>query len=211
MGTPEAEAFLACRCGACRIDLCDATVRARTECLCRDCRKRSLNFALRRPENALPAAILNYERGVDLLYFANVLRVEEASRDRLEFSRLAPDAANITAMSTCCGTLMCGVHPMFGGNTISVNADSCRVTAPAHIDTQLVVFTCDAPAAAAKAIAAERGVPVISNVFQALEHPAILAFVNAIKAPIPGTVRSPDATSFEELCAGKTIRIDCPE
>jgi ABC-type sugar transport system substrate-binding protein len=97
---------------------------------------------------------------------------------------------------------------MFEGNTISVNADSCCVTTAARIDTQIVVFTCDAPEAAAKAIEAERAAPVISNVFEALEHPAIMAFVDAIRAPIRDAVRSPGATSFEELCAGRTIRVD---
>ncbi|MDP5069638.1 MAG: hypothetical protein NWQ45_01950 [Congregibacter sp.] len=163
---------------------------------------------MRRPENALPAAVLNYQRGVDLLYFANALMVDQASRDRLEFSKLAPDASNTTAMSTCCGTLMCGIHPMFEGNTISVNADSCCVKIPTSIDTQIVVFTCDAPEPAAIVIRAERDAPVISNVFEALEDPAILAFVDAIRAPIPDSVRSPGATSFEALCAGKTIMID---
>lgn len=109
-----------------------------------------------------------------------------------------------------CGTLLCGVHPMFAGNTISVNADSCRVTTPARIDTQLVVFTCDAPEAAARVIKADRHVPVIPNVFEALEHPAILAFVEAIRAPISVADRAPGATSFEELCADKTIRVDTP-
>jgi hypothetical protein len=165
---------------------------------------------MRRPENTLPPAVLNYERGIDLLYFANALIVDQLSRDRLEFSKLAPDAANTTAMSTCCGTLMCGIHPMFEGNTISVNADSCCVTIPACIDTQIVVFTGDAPDAAAKVIEAERRIPVIANVFEALEHPAILAFVEAIRAPIPAAARAPGATNFEELCAGKTIRVDTP-
>ena len=210
MTTAYSEGFLECRCGACRITLCDSAPRARTECLCRDCRQRALNSAARHPENTLPPAVSNYERGIDLLYFTNALRVDPESRDRLEFTRLGPDAANTTALSTCCGTLMCGSHPMFAGNTISVNADSCRVTTAAHIDTQVVVFTADAPESAAEVIASQRRVPVIANVFEALEHPAIQAFVGAITAPVPDALLAPGVTSFEELCAGRTIRIDAP-
>ena len=150
---PESEAFLQCRCGACRITLCDPTMRSRTECLCFDCRQRGLISASRSPRNSLPDAVANYERGIDLVYFANALIVDEASRDLLEFSKLTEDGFNTTAMSACCGTLMCGTHPMYEGTTISVNADSCRVTTTSSIPVQAVVFACDAPEDAADAIA----------------------------------------------------------
>ena len=150
----EPEAYLQCRCGACRITLCDPTMRSRTECLCFDCRQRGLISASKRPENALPDAVANYERGVDLVYFANALIVDDASRELLEFSKLTEDGFNTTAMSSCCGTLMCGIHPMYEGTTISVNADSCRVTTPSQLPVQAVVFACDAPEAHAAAMAA---------------------------------------------------------
>ena len=115
----EPEAFLECRCGACRITLCDPTVRFHVECLCFDCRQRGLISASKNPGNALPNAVANFERGVDLVYFANALIVDEASQELLEFTKLTADAFNTTMMSTCCGTLLCGKHPLYEGPTIS--------------------------------------------------------------------------------------------
>ena len=54
-----------------------------------------------------------YERGIDLLYFANALVVDDASCRLLEFSKLREDAFNTTAMTTCCGTIMCGADPAY--------------------------------------------------------------------------------------------------
>ena len=45
---------LTCRCGQCRITLCDPDMRFRVECLCVDCRERALISASRRPGNELP-------------------------------------------------------------------------------------------------------------------------------------------------------------
>lgn len=121
-------------------------MRFRTECLCCDCRQRRLIAAARSTGNALPEAALRYERGIDLYYFANALIVDDASRALLQFSKLRADTNNTAAMVACCGTLMCGVHPLYEGCSISVNADSCRVTVPEVIPNQMVVFGCDIPA-----------------------------------------------------------------
>jgi len=183
-------------------------MRARVECLCFDCRQRGLISASRDPGNALPEAVLKFERGVDLVYFANAFVVDEASRELLEFSKLTQDALNTTAMSTCCGTLMCGTHPMYEGNTISVNADSCRVTTPSSMPLQAVSFACDAPAERAAAIEEQSAVPVIFSVYEEMEHPAMQAFVSAATAPIPENARVRATTRFEALCATKPLRID---
>ena len=42
--------------------------------------------------------------------------------ERMEFSKLRADANNTTCMSSCCGTIMCAIHPIYGGHTIAVNA-----------------------------------------------------------------------------------------
>lgn len=206
--TNEPEAYLECRCGECRITLCDPTIRSRTECLCFDCRQRGLISASKNAHNALPEEVTNYERGIDLVYFSNALVVDDASKKRLEFSKLTKDGFNTTAMSSCCGTLMCGAHPMYEGNTISVNADSCRVHAPSTIALQAIVFACDAPDEKAKAIERKRSVPVIFDVYNELEHPVMQAFVRAATAPIPESARARAITSFEELCAEKKLTID---
>lgn len=199
---------LACRCGACRITLCDPTMRARIECLCCDCRQRGLISASRHPDNALPDAVRDYERGVDLVYFANALDVDDASRELLLFSKLTEDAYNTTAMSACCGTLMCGTHPMYEGNTISVNADSCRVTTPSTLAVQGVTFAADAPTDRVAAIADRSPVPVLFSVYDEMDHPVMQAFVKAATAPVLEAARARATTSFEDLCAGRPIEID---
>ena len=203
----EPEAYLGCRCGKCRIVLCDPAMRSRTECLCSDCRKRGLISASRAPKNELPEAVANFERGVDLVYFANAFIIDEASRERLEFSKLSDEGANTTAMSTCCGTLMCGTHPMYQGNTVSVNADSCRVTVPSMVSSQAVVFACDVPDERAREIEAKRSVPVIYDVFGSLDQPVLQKFVEDVTAPISEDALASADTNFEKLCAEKTILI----
>jgi hypothetical protein len=204
----EQETYLQCRCGACRITLSDPTMRSRTECLCFDCRQRCLISASKRTENALPDAVANFDRGVDLVYFANALVVDEASQELLEFSKLTADGFNTTAMSSCCGTLMCGTHPMYEGNTISVNADSCRVTTWSTVSVQAVVFACDAPIEQANNIAQHSEVPVFFNVYNELDHPALQALVEAVTAPISGKANAIATTDFEKLCAAKPVTIN---
>ena len=204
----EPEAFLECRCGACRIILCDPTVRFHVECLCFDCRQRGLISASKNPGNALPNAVADFERGVDLVYFANALVVDEASQELLEFTKLTADAFNTTMMSTCCGTLLCGTHPIYEGTTISVNTDSCRVTTSSSMPLQAVVFTCDIPNDHAEAITRRSKVPVIFNLYEALEKPAIKALVSAVTVPISASASTAATTNFEKLCAAKPLTID---
>ena len=204
----KSETYLQCRCGACTITLTDPKMRGRTECFCFDCRQRGLISAAKRPENALPDPVGNFERGIDLVYFSNSLVVDESSRELLEFSKLTPEGNNTTAMSTCCGTLMCGTHPMYEGNTISVNADSCRVTARSVIPVEAVVFACDAPAEKATSIVERSRVPVIFDVFGSLEDPTIQAFITAVTVPLRIDMMPGDATTFEELCAAKQVDIN---
>lgn len=203
----EQESYLECRCGACRITLSDPTMRSRTECLCFDCRQRGLISASKRPENALPAEVASFKRGVDLVYFSNALVVDGASQELLEFSKLTADGFNTTAMSSCCGTLMCGTHPMYDGNTISVNADSCRVTTTAKMPVKAVVFACDAPEEQANDIAQRSEVPVFFDVYNELDHPVLQAFVGAVTAPISEESKATAITNFEKLCASKPLTI----
>jgi len=204
----EPEAYLQCRCGACRITLCDPTMRSHIECLCFDCRQRGLISVSKSPGNSLPEAVANFERGVDLVYFANAFIVDEASRELLEFSKLTEDGFNTTAMSTCCGTLMCGTHPMYQGTTISVNADSCRVTTTSSVPLQAVVFACDAPEERAAAIVRRSEVPVIFAVYEELEHPVLKALVSAVTEPISDIASATATTNFEKLCGSKPLTID---
>jgi hypothetical protein len=204
----EPEAFLECRCGACRITLCDPTVRSHVECLCFDCRQRGLISASKNPGNSLPDAIANFERGVDLVYFANAFIVDEASRELLEFSKLTADAFNTTAMSTCCGTLLCGTHPMYEGTTISVNTDSYRVTTSSSMPLQAVVFASDIPDEYAAALIRRSTVPVISAVYEEMESLTMKAFVSAVTAPVSASASAAATTNFEKLCATKPLTID---
>ena len=141
----ENTSFLECRCGACRLTLCDPRVRFRLECLCCDCRQRALISANKNVGNTLPEAVASYERGIDDYYFANALLVTEPSKELLTFSKLRENAYNTTAMSICCGTLMCGTHPVYEGASISVNADSCKINTVSIMTTQVILFGCDFP------------------------------------------------------------------
>jgi len=201
-------AFLACRCGACRITLCDPTMRFRTECLCCDCRQRGLISASRRAGNELPDAVAKYLRGVDLYYFANAFLVDESSRDLLSFSRLREDAFNTTAMSTCCGTLMCGTHPVYDGCSISVNADSCRVTVPSIMENRLVLFGCDFPAESYAALLQRDDVPKIFSVYAEIEAAPMVALLTALKTPVAESCKRSGYTTFETLCADKILITD---
>jgi hypothetical protein len=107
-------------------------MRARVECLCFDCRQRGLISASKRQGNSLPKVVANFERGIDLVYFANAMIVDEESRKLLEFSKLTVDGFNTTAMSTCCGTLMCGTHPMYQGTTISMSTENWSIPLCRH-------------------------------------------------------------------------------
>ena len=152
------EATLECQCGQCRLRLCDPTMRYRLECLCFDCRQRGLQFASRRAENAMPADVVNYERGVDDWYFANGFLVDDASRERLTFTKLRADAYNTTAVAACCGTPMCGTHPVYEGGSVSVNADSCRPTVATVMPNRALLFGCDFPPDKYAALLAQRDV-----------------------------------------------------
>ena len=97
---------------------------------------------------------------------------------------------------------------MYGGNAISVNADSCRVTTASEVSVEAVVFACDAPEEKAALIAKLSPVPVIFDVYGSLEHPAMQSFVGAVTAPIPIEMNLAESTNFEELCATKSVTID---
>lgn len=199
--TDEA-AHLTCRCGQCRITLCDPEMRYRSDCLCVDCRQRGLISASRDPGNALPPAVAAYERGVDLYYFTNALEVDDASFALLEFSKLRPDADNTTCMSSCCGTLMCGVHPIYGGNTISVNADSCRVSVPSVMSSRLICFGADIPAEKCEAIRRRDPRPLVMSLADEIDTPLVVEALASLCAPIPERLRG-RGRSFEALCAEK--------
>jgi len=200
--------YLACRCGQCRITLCDPYMRYRTECMCVDCRQRGLISASRRPGNELPPAVAAYERGIDLYYFTNALKVDDASFERMEFSKLRADANNTTCMSSCCGTLMCGVHPIYGGHTISVNADSCRVTVPSVMPSKLIGFGCDIPADKCEAIRQRDTRPLVMSLEAEIDEPHMVELLAAVTAPVPERF-SREGRTFEALCAAKNnTRID---
>jgi hypothetical protein len=200
--------YLACRCGHCRITLCDPYMRYRTECLCVDCRQRGLISASSCPGNELPPAVAAYERGIDLYYFTNALKVDDASFERMEFSKLRADANNTTCMSSCRRTLMCGVHPIYAGHTISVNADSCRVTVPSVMPSKLIDFGGDIPADKCEAIRQRDTRPLVMSLEAEIDEPHMVELLAAVTVPVPERF-SREGRTFEALCAAKNnTRID---
>lgn len=199
-------AHLVCRCGRCRITLCDPEMRYRTECLCVDCRQRGLISASRAPGNEIPLPVVAYERGIDLYYFTNALKVDDASFELMEFSKLRTDANNTTCMSSCCGTIMCGVHPIYDGNTISVNADSCRVSVPSVIPSQAICFGSDIPVEKCEAIRQRANRPLVMSLEAEIDTPPMVEALAKLSAPVPDQYRGQGRT-FEDLCAAKNNTI----
>jgi hypothetical protein len=183
-------------------------MRYRLECLCFDCRQRGLQFANKRKENELPSAILNYERGVDDYYFANAFLIDDVSRELLSFSRLREDAFNTTAISACCGTPICGTHPVYEGASVSVNADSCRVNVSSLMPSRSVLFGCDFPADKYDAILQRTDVPTLFSVYDEIEHDEMIAFLKAVTEPLAEEYKCEGYVTFEQLCAEKTVEID---
>ena len=204
----KSEAFLECRCGSCRITLCDPNMRYRCECLCCDCRQRGLISAGKRTENELPMEVAVYERGIDLVYFSNALLVDQKSWDLLEFFMLDENSDTRNAISSCCGTLMCSSHPLGEGCSTIVNADNCRVTVPNIIDTQSVLWGCDFPSDKYETRLKRDRIPKVFSPYDEVDAGPMIAFVTAISAPIAVQYRRDGVTTFEALCAGKKIFLD---
>ena len=204
----ETTAFLDCRCGACRITLCDPRMRFRTECLCCDCRQRGLISAAKRSGNDLPSAVADYARGIDLYYFANAFLIDDESRHRLEVFKLRDDAFNTTVISACCGTLMCGTHPAYDGCSISVNADSCTVTVANVMENQAVLFGCDIPPDRYAAIVERDDLPKVYSVYAGIDSAPVVALLDALRTPVAAQYLRDGCTTFEALCAGKTLKMD---
>jgi len=126
-------------------------------------------------DNGLPEAVVAYQRGVDLLYFANALVVDEASRALLEFSKLREDAFNTTATSSCCGTVMCGVNPAFQGAAIWVTPDSCQVTMQSQMTPRFYLFSCDFPPQKYAELPLLATIPTVVSASDELDGPHMVA------------------------------------
>ena len=204
---PETSAFLECQCGACRITLCDPNPRAHTECLCCDCRQRLLIYS-KRSGQALPEAVVAYQRGVDVLYFANALVLDDASHSRLAFAKLREDGTITMAWSTCCGTLMCVTHPITEGASIAVMPDGCKVTTPSRMAPQLYLFSDDFPVDKYAALPLRHAIPTLVSGSEGMDSAPVVALLTALRAPLAAQYTSTDYTTFDQLCAGQPITID---
>jgi hypothetical protein len=204
----DQSSFLECRCRECRLTLCDPMMRYRLECLCFDCRQRGLISASKHPGNALPIDVVKYKRGLDDYYFANGFLVEQSSRELLVFSKLREDAFNTTAMSACCGTLMCGTHPVYEGASVSVNADSCRVSTSFVMPTQVILFGCDFPQDKYAEIQKRALAPILFSVYDEIDTLPMNSFLKAVTEPLSETYRYPGYVTFEALSEQAEIEID---
>ena len=200
--------YLECRCGDCRITLCDPTPRFRVECLCYDCRQRLLISASRRIENAPSAEFTAYRRGVDLMYFANALIVDPPSRNLLEFTKLREDAFNTTAMSKCCATLMCGVPPAFKEASIWATPNSCNIVVETDMEPRSYLFGCDFPAEKCAELPRHQNIPIVFSVFDEMDSAPVVELLSAIRAPLRQAFTPTDYTTFERLSADEPLAID---
>jgi hypothetical protein len=201
-------AQLRCRCGACHITICDPRVRFRIECLCFDCRQRALISAAKGPVNALSQSFLDYQRGVDLYYFANALIVAEESRSLLEYSKLREDAFTVTAMSSCCGTVMCGAPPVFERRAVWATPDTCSIIGASEMALQFYLFSNDFPEDKCAALPLGDTIPTLGSALEEMSGPSLQALLSAIRAPIDMQFRQAGYTTFEQLYAEQDIKLD---
>jgi len=201
-------ALLECRCGACRMMLCDPKIRYRLECLCCDCRQRALISSSKSGNNSVPEAVISYERGLDDYYFANAFVVTDSSRELLSFFKLREDAYNTTAMTACCGTLMCGTHPVYEGASVSVNADSCKILTGDEMANQVILFGCDFPKDKYEEIKKNSNTPLLFSVYDQIETEEMRVFLHEVTKPLSEKYKVKGCVTFEELSSGKNIKID---
>jgi hypothetical protein len=73
---------------------------------------------------------------------------------------------------------------------------------------QAVAFACDIPSEHAAAVIRRSTVPVIFNLYEELENPAIKALVSAVTVPVSDSASAAASTNFEKLCTVKPVTID---
>ncbi len=203
----EPTAYIVCRCGQCRVTLGDPNIRYRLNCLCCDCRQRLLIFAASSEEYTLPAPLMHYERGVDLVYFTNALIVADDARQLLSFERLREDAENVTAWSRCCSTYLCGVHPNYEGGSISVATDGSGLSIAPAMAPQFYLFASDFPADKYKRLP-KLALPPVFNAYEEMEGKAMVAFNTAVRTSVPEEYEVAPYTTFEQLSAEQPIRFN---
>jgi len=97
---------------------------------------------------------------------------------------------------------------IYGGHTISVNADSCRVTVPSVMPSKLIGFGGDIPADKCEAIRQRDTRPLVMSLEAEIDEPYIVELLAAVTAPVPERF-SREGRTFEALCAAKNdTRID---
>ena len=70
---------------------------------------------------------------------------------------------------------------------------------------QVVAFTCDIPDEQAATITRGSTVPVIFNLYEELDNPAIKALVKAVSMPVSVSASAAATTNFETPCALKPV------
>ena len=162
----------------------------------------------KRPTNALPKALADYSRGVDLFYFANALIVQDDSRRLLEFSKLREDAFNVTAMTQCCGTVMCGIHRAFEGGAIWATPDSCSITGASDMAPQFYLFANDFPADKCLKLPLRNSIPTLGSAYDEMNSAPLQALMSAVRAPIDTRLVQRDYTTFDQLVSVCDVKID---
>ena len=202
----ESMAYLECRCGACRVALSDPRVRFHIECLCQDCRQRVLIFNNATAGAPLPEALANYERGVDLYYFANALDVDRASRALLGYSKLRPDAFNTTASAQCCGTVMFGAHPAFEGRAVWATPDTCKFSIPVQMPAQFCLFSGDLPPEKLAVLRLIKNIPILGSGIEVMHCEELSALLSAVRTPLDREHTNEPYATIEQLYEGRPIQ-----
>ena len=197
---------LTCQCGACEIEVLDSSVRYRAECLCFDCRQRAMISSGMGNLKAFPESLANYSCGSDILYFANLLRVSEQTKAKLEFRKLRESGSNVTTYARCCGTIMLSAHPAYDGKSITVFPDNCRISQSlVDVPTNAYLFALDFPQEKFRELKMHGLIPAIFSGDESLDAVELPKFMAAAQAAIDEVWLAQPHTTYEALYADVQI------
>ena len=178
----EKTALLSCHCGECKVVLLDHRVRCKIEGLCFDCRQRAMISQSMGNPRAFPDSLKNRDQGIEIIYFSNAMQVDEKSLALLQFRKLREDGFNVTAYSTCCGTIMLSSHPAYERQSVSVLPNNCLVEGEIDTPGSMVLFASDFSEEKLKDLNLPEGTPVVFAPREQMEKEPMQRFVQAATA-----------------------------
>jgi hypothetical protein len=118
-------ATLTCRCGAVEVRFNESKPRAGYGCCCVDCRQKCI-WANAKGGPALPAAVLRYEKPLELRYMSNRF-VMIKGEDNVDFFKLRDGCRSTNCVSTCCFTTLLVDNPGYQEKSVLIFPEICKL------------------------------------------------------------------------------------